>query len=230
MTFSLLGFDANSQSVGICSITSTPAHGSRCPHFLQDVGIVATQGLTNRHHGENCITLLANGVSPEECLRLTKADDINIEYRQLAIMTCKGQSAAHTGAETRDFKGHIITDHCIAVGNILTGEKVLHAMLDGFTSSNGDLADRLLSGARSGEMAGGEINGAYSAFLIVIRPDQIPAWGAHIDLRIDYSPNVTDVLTDALAQYRKWARDRLGNTKYTLDNSPPGAPLQPPAY
>src|SRR5205085_11132496 len=183
----LLGFDHGSQSAGICSLTSTPAHGMRCPHFKNRVGIVTTQGLTNRHHGENCIKLLSEGISPDMCLEETKKEDVNIEYRQIAIMTCKGHSAAFTGAKTKDFKGHLVTDQCIAAGNILVGEQVLNAMIDGFHSSGGDLADRLLSGVRKGELAGGEIDGAYSGFLIVIGPDQVAAWGAHIDLRIDYS-------------------------------------------
>ncbi|MCU1267546.1 MAG: hypothetical protein JWM21_3864 [Acidobacteria bacterium] len=223
MTFSLLGFDEATRSIGICSVTSSPAHGQRCPHFLKGVGVVTTQGMSNRYHGENCIKLLSLGLSPEECLAATRENDTNIECRQIAIIDGNGERAAFTGSATKDFKGHLAGADFIAAGNVLTGEEVLGAMSEGFQTASGELADRLLAGCAAGDKAGGELGGSYSCFLIVVRPDQPQPWGAYVDIRIDYSPDVVNVMRKALDEYRKWEKPRLQDAQYSLDSSLPGA-------
>lgn len=225
MTFSLLGYEETTKSVGICSVTSSPAHGQRCPHFLKNVGVVTTQGMSNRFHGETCLKLLEMGFTPEESLNATKTRDIHIQCRQIAIIDAHGRKAAFTGEATKDVKGHIIGEDFVAAGNILAGEGVLRAMAEGYASASGELADRLLAGCAAGEKVGGEKGGAYSAFLIVVRPDQIPAWGAYVDVRIDYSPDVVAALASALTAYRNWEQLRLQDRYYTLDGSMPGENL-----
>jgi uncharacterized Ntn-hydrolase superfamily protein len=225
MTFSLLAIDPITKSLGFCSVTSSPAHGQRCPHFLKGVGVVTTQGMSNRYHGENCIKLLTEGLSPEECLMKTRAEDVNIECRQIAIIDRAGRKAAFTGSTTKDFKGHLIGTDFIAAGNVLADEEVLVAMSEGFESSSGELADRLLAGCASGDKAGGEKGGSYSSFLIVVRPDQPQPWGAYVDIRIDYALNIMSAMHTALEQYRKWERPRLGDAQYSLDASLPGTSL-----
>lgn len=221
MTFSLLAFDDKNQSLGICSITSSPAHGQRCPHLKKGVGVITTQGMSNRFHGETAIKLLEAGFSPEQCIQTTKGLDVNIECRQIAIIDAQGRKAAFTGGKTKDFHGHLIGEQYIAAGNYLASEKVIESMVDGFLSSSGELADRLLSGCIAGQSAGGERGGAYSGFLIVVRPDQMQPWGAHVDIRIDFSRDLIQSMTDALSEYRRWERDRLDDRLYTLDDSVP---------
>ncbi|HEY2920316.1 MAG TPA: DUF1028 domain-containing protein [Candidatus Binatia bacterium] len=231
MTFSLLGYDKDTGSVGICSLTATPAHGMRCPHFLKDVGVVTTQGMTNACHGVTCIDLLSSGFAPSEALQQSMIGDKNIECRQIAIVNCRGRMAAFTGGETRDVKGHIVSDSCVAAGNILFSEEVLPAMVDGFYSTKGELADRLLAGCEAGERKGGEVGGAHSGFIIVIRPDQISGWGrAYIELRNDYSSSIISSLRESLLQYRRWASERLDNRRYSLDDEPPANQLRLAAY
>lgn len=225
MTFSLLASDPVSKSLGICSVTSSPAHGQRCPHLLKGVGVVTTQGMSNRYHGENCIKLLTQGLTPEECLINTKENDSNIECRQIAIIDGTGRKAAFTGSETKDFKGHLFGPDFIAAGNVLAGEEVLVAMAEAFQSTSGELADRLLAGCAAGDKAGGEKGGSYSSFLIVVRPDQPPPWGAYVDIRIDYAPDVVSVMSRALQEYRKWEGPRLTDSNYSLDAGLPGASL-----
>jgi uncharacterized Ntn-hydrolase superfamily protein len=225
LTFSLLAIDPVSKSLGICSVTSSPAHGQRCPHFLKGVGVVTTQGMSNRYHGENCIRLLTLGFSPDVCLMKTKGQDANIECRQIAIIDGSGRKAAFTGSMTKDFKGHLICTDFIAAGNVLTGEDVLVAMSEGFQSTSGELADKLLAGCAAGDKAGGEKGGSYSSFLIVVRPDQPQPWGAYVDIRIDYAPDVVSAMRRALEEYRKWEQPRLRDAQYSLDMSPPGARL-----
>ena len=206
-------------------MTSSPAHGQRCPHFLKGVGVVTTQGMSNRYHGENCIKLLSLGLSPDECLTKTRERDLNIECRQIAIIDGNGRKAAFTGSATKDFKGHLVGADFIAAGNVLAGEDVLAAMAEGFQTTSGELADRLLAGCAEGDKAGGELGGSYSSFLIIVRPDQPQPWGAYVDIRIDYAVGVVSAMRNALDEYRKWESPRLRDAKYSLDGSLPGARL-----
>jgi uncharacterized Ntn-hydrolase superfamily protein len=168
MTFSLLAFDRASQATGICSVTSSPAHGQRCLHFRAGVGIVATQGKTNRYHGVRGLELLSRGMAPEACLNATLTEDQNKEHRQVAIIDAKGRNAAFTGERNKDFGGHLVCEEIVAAGNYLARNDVLQAMIDGFRRAKGEFADRLLAGAKAGEMAGGEQGGSRSGFLVVV--------------------------------------------------------------
>ncbi len=226
MTFSLLAWEADTRSVGLCSITSSAAHGKRCPHFRKDVGIVTSQALTNCYHGEMGIRLLALGFTPDECIRATSMKDRNIEGRQIAIIDATGRKAVFTGSRPKDFKGHLVGDDFIAAGNYLAGERVLHAMADGFRAARGELAERLLAGARAGERAGGDLGGSHSGVLVVIRPDQMQPWGAHVDIRIDYAADVIPAVEEALAQYRQWERERQEDRIFSLDDEPPARALR----
>jgi len=217
MTFSLIGYDGPTESVGICSITSSPAHGQRCPHFRKGVGIITTQARTNRHHGELGIELLALGLSPEECLRTTAAQDFNLQHRQIGIIDHKGRKAAFTGELVKDAKGQIVGEDHVVVGNYLTSDGVLEATAQGFRAATGELADRLLAGCSAGQAAGGELGGSFSGFLVVIRPDQMQPWGAHVDIRIDYAASVVPALEAALAAYREWEGERLRDPILSLD-------------
>lgn len=227
MTFSLLAFEPDTQSVGICSVTFGAAHGNRCPHFQKDVGIITSQAHTNRYHGEVGIQLLALGFSPEECLRATSAKDVNIDARQIAICDCQGRTAAYTGTRPRDFKGHLVGDKFVAAGNALVHEAVLHALVEGFQAAkDGELADRLLMGCRAAEKAGGGLDGQHSGYLVVIRPDQMQPWGAHVDIRIDYAADVIPAMEEALSKYRYWQRDRMRDPKFSLDGQVPARSLR----
>lgn len=172
MTFSILAFEKETNSLGIASITSSPAHGQRCPHYKRNIGIATTQGLANRYHGETAIRLLELGFPPQECIEATQKQDVNIQYRQIAIIDIFGRKAAFTGEKIKDFKEHLIGDDFISTGNFLTSEKVVSAMANEFCSSKGELADRLLASVIAGEKAGGEKGGAYSGFLVVTQSDQ----------------------------------------------------------
>lgn len=222
MTFSLLAFEPETRSVGICSVTSGAAHGNRCPHFRKDVGIVTSQAHTNCYHGQIGIQVLALGFSPEECIRATSQKDVNVDNRQIAIVDCQGRKAVFTGSGPRDFKGHLVGDRFIVAGNSLVGEPVLHAIADAYSAAkSGEFADLLLAACREGEKAGGCIAGQHSGFLIVIRPDQMQPWGAHVDIRIDYAADVIPAMEEALRRYRQWESDRKRDPKFSLDGGLP---------
>jgi uncharacterized Ntn-hydrolase superfamily protein len=117
----------------------------------------------------------------------------------------------------------------VAIGNYLASDAVLEAVGDSYSRSSGTFPERLLEACAAGERAGGESGGSFSGVLLVERPDQIPAWGAHVDIRIDYSPNVLSALRQALEHYWRWQDARLNDPTYTLDGSLPRAALRQPS-
>ncbi len=229
MTLTILAHEPASGSLGLCSITSSAAHGQRCPHHRQGVGIATTQGSANRYHGETALALLELGLTPDECIQISRSHDINIEYRQIGIIRSDGLKSAFTGNATKEHAGHIVGTDFVAIGNYLASRAVLEAVGNSYSGSSATFPERLLEACAAGERVGGESEGSVSGVLLVERPDQIPAWGAHVDIRIDYSPNVLSALRQALEHYRKWQEPRLSDQTYTLDGSLPKAALREPS-
>ena len=216
MTLSVLGRDPNTGEFGICSFTSSPAHGQRCPNVKKGIGVVASQGITHRSHGDTCMALMGLGIEPEHALYLSKLRDQNIDARQIALLPLTGHPTAFTGAAVRDSKGHICGDDFIVAGNFLKNRQVLAAAAEAFVTSSGELALRLLDACAAAEHAGGEHGGSLSSFLIVTHPDELSGWGNHVDLRIDYMPHVLSGMRVALRQYNTWVINRMMDPLSTL--------------
>jgi len=111
-------------------------------------------------------------------------EDVECEKRQVAIIDRRGRTAAFTGKETVDWKGHLIGENHVALGNMLVGESVIEAMTETFEATSGRLAERLLSALESGQEAGGDKRGKSSAALLIVNERWKGARPA-IDLRVD---------------------------------------------
>jgi uncharacterized Ntn-hydrolase superfamily protein len=164
------------------------AIGAHCDGALRpNAGATITQGFALPRNNRLAVNLLAQGYTPSQVLAELAANDGNYDFRQIAIVDREGTAAAHTGCSARPVCAQRIGSGFVAVGTMLTSEKVLDALVAGFEpDTNLDLEDRLLSALEHGRDAGGlkGINGALnerSAALIV--------WGARdysdIDLRVD---------------------------------------------
>jgi uncharacterized Ntn-hydrolase superfamily protein len=119
-------------------------------------------------YGIEGLKLLAKGLSPEEILEELLAEDPQREMRQVAIMDFAGRKAVFTGAEAPKWHGEIVGEDYIVIGNLLRSGKVLESMADGFKSSRGDLALRLLEALKAGSESGGDKRGEKSAALIMV--------------------------------------------------------------
>jgi len=167
-------------ALGVCVSTALPAVGSRVPHAEAGVGAVATQAYTDVSYGVEGLKLLKKGFSPREALETMLENDPYRELRQVIIIDGHGRTAAFTGKETVEWKGHLIGEDYVAAGNMLVGGEVIEAMAQAFESSlEGDLAERLMNALEAGQGAGGDRRGKVSAALLVvgIRPT--------LDLRVD---------------------------------------------
>ncbi|CCN80785.1 conserved hypothetical protein [Vibrio nigripulchritudo SFn27] len=205
MTFSLLMKDPNSNMLGGVAATGNLCVGGWVLRADPLSGISASQGSDpSTLWGENVLTLMKKGLSPENALDKVVMPDIGKEHRQLAALNVHGQTAVFTGSQNTQYRGNIQFDHGVAAGNLLTGEEVLSRMVEFAQSSTLPFIERLLHSLAMGECAGGDIRGLQSAALLVVSPDKPP-----LSLRIDDSKAPVKALQNLYAktcdpQYQQW--------------------------
>jgi len=187
MTFSIVGFDPDSQSWGVAVASKFLAVGALVSWAQAGSGAIATQAFAKVGFGPDGLTLLAQGNSAQETLNTLLAADSNVRQRQIGIVDANGDVAAHTGEGCHDWAGHRTGAYFTCQGNILTGEDTLNAMADTFTGTRGTLADRLLAALLAGDSVGGDKRGKQSAALLVVRANG--GYGGdtdrYLDLRVD---------------------------------------------
>jgi uncharacterized Ntn-hydrolase superfamily protein len=202
MTYSLVARDAETGELGVAVQSRAFRTGAVCAWARAGVGAIATQSFTDIRYGVRGLELLAEGVGPEEALARLLADDERPEFRQVAFLGTDGQTAAHTGDACVPFAGHIDEENVSVQGNMLASQDVWPAMLDGFRSAHGSLADRLLHTLDAAEAAGGDYRGRQAGAVLVVsaeRSDTEPWDGRVVDVRVDDSE-------DPLAELRRLVR------------------------
>jgi len=171
-------------ALGVCVSTAAPAVGSRVPHVEARVGAIASQAKTNVLYGINGLRLLKMDFSPQTALETMLKEDPDRESRQVIIINKEGRSAAFTGRETIDWKGHLIGKDYVVAGNMLVGDSVIGAMAQVFESSGGVLSERLMKALEAGQKAGGDKRGKTSAALLVTQKERVGTRPL-LDLRVD---------------------------------------------
>jgi len=184
MTFSISGFCERTGMVGVAITTSSISVASRCPWVRAGVGAAATQNVTDPSLGNLMLDGLEQGKSPNQVIDDLANGREFIQYRQLAVIDAKGQSASFTGNQTLGTNAVVQGNGCIAAGNILITTAVPQAMADTFAlHSKLHLAQRLLLALQAGVDAGGEEGPVHSAGLKVAH---IHPWPL-VDLRVDWA-------------------------------------------
>jgi uncharacterized Ntn-hydrolase superfamily protein len=171
-------------ALGVCVSTAAPAVRSRVPHVEARVGAIASQAKTNVLYGINGLRLLKMDFSPQTALETMLKEDPDRESRQVIIINKEGRSAAFTGRETIDWKGHLIGKDYVVAGNMLVGDSVIGAMAQVFESSGGVLSERLMKALEAGQKAGGDKRGKTSAALLVTQKERVGTRPL-LDLRVD---------------------------------------------
>lgn len=169
MTFSIVALDGKTKALGaaVASGSSLPLLGKRVAHVRKNVGAIATQGLTEVSYGIKGLELLGRGYEPEKALEALLRRDPEREQRQVIMIDAQGRTAAFTGKENFDFKGHIVGANYVAAGNLLANENVLKGMADAFEKGK-ELPERLLLALEAAKKAGGDARGERSAAMVVV--------------------------------------------------------------
>ncbi len=199
-TFSIVAIDTLNGDVGVAVQSKFPNVRPVVPWAEAGVGAVATQSFANVSFGKRGLTLMREGATAEDALRILVNSDEGKHTRQVGIIDSKGNAASWSGGECFDWAGGLVgTNSAInnfgrkgeiivgkgfaAQGNILVGKETVEALANTFRNTKGSLADRLLASLIAGGKAGGDRRGEQSAALLVKRA------GAGYD-------NTTDDLVD----------------------------------
>jgi uncharacterized Ntn-hydrolase superfamily protein len=183
MTYSVLGLDRASSTIGCAAATGNLAVGGWVLRASARVGAVATQGYAvSPLWGDGALALLASGKCADEALAALTEPDAGRDFRQMTILDAKGGAAAWTGTDNPDVKGHIVGTDMVVAGNWLANDSVLGALQAGYEAGDQDMdfGRRLLASLEAGRAAGGDHRGTMSAAIRIVRPDRPP-----IDLRVD---------------------------------------------
>jgi len=166
------------------------------------VGAIATQAHTNILYGIEGLKFLKEDFSPQTALDAMLKTDPDREFRQVIIIDMLGRTAAFTGKETQNWKGHRTGRDYAVAGNLLTGGEVLEAMAQTFEGSEGWLAKRLMKALEAGQEAGGDRRGRISAALLVASHKQTET-GPILNLCIDEHPEPVKELRRLFEAYKK---------------------------
>jgi len=184
-TFSIVAYDPESGDLGVAVASKYLAVGSVVPWARAGVGAIATQSWANASYGFKGLDMLANGVTPENTLRVLIETDEKRNYRQVGIINASGDSISYTGEQAGLWAGHRFSTNYAIQGNILVGEQVILDMESAFLKTNGELADRLMVALEAGESAGGDSRGKQSAAILVVRDLGIDSSDRYVDFRVD---------------------------------------------
>lgn len=194
-TFSILAILPDSRLIGVVVASGSTSVGERVPHAKPRVGVIATQACTNVAYGIKGLELVASGLSPEQTLDRLLMEDSGRELRQVAIMDFNGRKAVFTGAKAPEFRGEIVGDSYVVVGNLLAGKEVVKSMAEEFERSSGDLARRMARALKAGSESGGDRRGEKSVALIVVSTEKL-----EVEIKVDKHVNPIGELFRRLSQ------------------------------
>lgn len=190
-TFSIVAYDPNEQAWGVAVASKFLAAAAVVSWAQAGAGAVATQAFAKVGFGPDGLAMMAEGKSAQETLDALLAADPDRDHRQVGIVDANGGAAAHTGSDCFDWAGHRIGEGFTCQGNILTGPETLDAMAETFTTTRGELADRLVAALLAGGTVGGDSRGKQAAGVLVVKANG--GYGGdndrYLDLRVDDDPN-----------------------------------------
>ena len=193
-TFSIIGFDPETQELGVGVQSRAFRAGAIVPYAVAGIGAIATQASANQSYGPRAIELLKEGKTPEEVVQIITEEDPGRAVRQVAVIDTQGRVAAHTGADRvarpDQFAGHILGANYSVQGNTLAGRQVVTEMARAYEETEGELAEKLMAALEAGEAAGGDTRGMQAAGIYVVKPiDGDRTTDKWVDIRVDDAPD-----------------------------------------
>ena len=186
-TFSIVGRDSRNGDLGIAVQSKFISVGSVVPWAAAGIGAIATQSYANTSYGPRGLEMLKEGLTADQAARKLVHADKGRDHRQLGIVDANGNAATYTGKKCIHWAGGITGKGFAAQGNILVGKETVKALADTYTSTRGDLPERLLSALQAGQDAGGDRRGMQSAALLIVRKKG--GYGGfndrYVDLRVE---------------------------------------------
>ncbi len=202
-TFSIVARDPATGDFGVAVATAAPAVGALAPHAAPMVAAVSTQSFVNVGLGRLALRLVEVGLRIDTALEALLSEDPHREWRQV-IGVDRYTVYGFTGRKCVEWFGHIVEKDFAVAGNMLSGPRVLEAMVDAYRESRGlEFPLRLIRALKAGEEAGGDKRGKQSAALLVASTS--PRW--EYNLRVDDHPSPVDELLRIYEGVKKRMRE-----------------------
>lgn len=168
-TFSIVARDSVTGDVGVAVQSHWFSVGSVVTYGKAGVGVVATQSFVNPSYGPKGLTLMEQGLSPQQALDALLANDEGEKYRQVAFLNTKGEMATHTGSDCIEAAGHRQGKNFSAQANMMLNNTVWDAMAKAFETTKGDLSDRMIAALKAAQGEKGDIRGSQSAAILIVK-------------------------------------------------------------
>ena len=184
-TFSIVGRCDRTGQLGVAVSTADVAAGRMVTWAKAGVGAVATQSWPSLYLAIDALRLMESGASAAEAMQRVLADDPGREARQVGIVDAAGGSSSFSGTECTNWFGEVSGPDFAVQGNMLVRGETVTAMAESFRSSSDlDLAERLVRALEAGQAGGGDKRGRQCSALLVVDREEYPLW----DLRVDEHP------------------------------------------
>lgn len=168
-TYSIVARDPATGEIGVAVQSHWFSVGSIVAWAEAGAGAVATQSLVDPAYGPKGLELMRGGVAAGDALDRLIAADAQRAGRQVAMIDAQGRVKAFTGANAIAAAGHHVGTQYSVQANLMGRPTVWPAMAKAFEAASGSLVDRLVAALEAAEREGGDIRGAQSAALIVVK-------------------------------------------------------------
>ena len=211
-TFSIVAVDTLTGQVG--SAGASCIQGSI---IISDIhpglGAIHTQSYWNASNQNSASSLMEQGYAPQDIIDWLVENDAqnNPTIRQYGVVDLLngGRSAAFTGENCSDFKGHKIGGTYAIQGNILLGQSILDDMEEAFLSQYGTFEEKLMASLMAANVVGADTRctpygtPSISAFIRVSDPndydDQL-----FMDINVNNAPLTLNPLDSLHVLYWDW--------------------------
>ena len=211
-TFSIVAVDTLTGQIG--SAGASCIQGSI---IISDIhpglGAIHTQSYWNASNQDSASSLMEQGYAPQDIIDWLIENDAENDptIRQYGIVDLLegGRSAAFTGENCSDFKGHKIGDTYAIQGNILLGQSILDDMEEAFLTQYGTFEEKLMASLMAANVVGADTRctpygtPSISAFIRVSDPNDYEDH-LFLDINVDNAPLTLNPLDSLHVLYWDW--------------------------
>ena len=214
-TFSIVAVDPITNEVGSAG-ASCIAGSIIISDIHPGVGAIHTQSYWTGANQNYASSLMDLGYSPNEIIEELIDNDSgnNPTIRQYGIVDLidGGRTAAFTGDNCSDYKGHILGDTYAIQGNILFGNEILENMEEEFINTEGNLAKKLMASLQGANIPGADTRcledslSSLSAFIRVAKHNELET-NYYLDINVnnvDFIPYHIDPIDSLQVLFDDW--------------------------
>lgn len=212
-TYSIVAVDTATGEIGCAVQSHWFSVGSIVLWAEAGVGAICTQSFVNPGFGPRGLELLKAGATPSQAVEILTSSDEGRDYRQLAIIDAKGNTAAFTGEKCIQGAGHINKKNYSVQANLMEKDTVWPAMEKAFLSAKGSLAERMMTAMEAAEAEGGDIRGKQSATILVVKGESTgEVWKDRlVDLRVEDHPEPLKEMRRLLTVHKAYSHMNAGD-------------------